>query len=139
MCKQGGCPRILQSNASNITPLNQKYKIFRQGCTRVGGARTPSGYASRGERWTATRAPRRHNGEARAIPLKPDELRRVYPAEGLPFEATDRLTPLDEVVAQVPAVHAIAFRPGDEKHLLSEGESLTPQRSARCYRRVLAW
>jgi len=71
--------------------------------------------------------------------LKPDELRRVYPADGLPFEVTDRLTPLDEVVAQARAVQAIAFRPGDEKHLLSEGESLTRQRSAPCYRRVLAW
>jgi hypothetical protein len=71
--------------------------------------------------------------------LKPDGLRRVYPAEGLPFEATDRLTPLDEVVAEAPAVQAIAFRPGDEKHLLSEAESLTRRRSARCYRRVPAW
>jgi len=42
--------------------------------------------------------------------LKPDKLRRVYPAEGLPFEATERLTPLDEVVAQAPSVQAIAFR-----------------------------
>jgi hypothetical protein len=71
--------------------------------------------------------------------LKPDELRRVYPAEGLSFEATDRLKPLDEVAAQTRAVQAIAFRPGDEKHLLSEAESLTRQRSARCYRRVPAW
>lgn len=44
--------------------------------------------------------------------MKPDELRRVYPVEGLPFEATDRLTPLDEVVAQAPAVQAIAFGVG---------------------------
>ena len=42
--------------------------------------------------------------------MKPDELRRVYPAEGLPLEATDRLKPLDEVVAQAPAVQALAFR-----------------------------
>ena len=42
--------------------------------------------------------------------MKPDKLRRVYPAEGLPFEATERLTPLDEVVAQAPSVQAIAFR-----------------------------
>ena len=71
--------------------------------------------------------------------MKPDGLRRVYPAEGLPLEATDRLTPVDEVMAQAPAVQAIAFRPGDEKHLLSEGEPLAPQRSAPCYRRVPAW
>ncbi len=45
-------------------------------------------------------------------PLKPDELRRVCPPESLPFEATDTLKPLDEVVAQTRAVQAIAFGVG---------------------------
>lgn len=42
-------------------------------------------------------------------PLGPDALRRTCPPESLPFEATDDLPALDEVVAQDRAVQAITF------------------------------
>ncbi|PWB81083.1 MAG: ATP-dependent protease [Candidatus Methylomirabilota bacterium] len=45
-------------------------------------------------------------------PLKPDALRKICAPECLPFEATDELKPLDEVVAQDRAVEAITFGVG---------------------------
>ncbi len=45
-------------------------------------------------------------------PLKAEELRKVCEPESLPFEATDALKPLEEVVAQDRAVQAIAFGVG---------------------------
>ncbi|NJD68437.1 MAG: ATP-dependent protease [Candidatus Methylomirabilota bacterium] len=45
-------------------------------------------------------------------PLAPDALRKICPPESLPFEATDELKPLDEVVAQDRAVEAITFGVG---------------------------
>lgn len=44
--------------------------------------------------------------------LKPDELRKVCLPESLPFDGTDALTPLEEMVAQGRAVRAIAFGVG---------------------------
>jgi len=45
-------------------------------------------------------------------PLKPDQLRKVCLPESLPFDATDELTPLEEIVAQARAVQAIGFGVG---------------------------
>lgn len=45
-------------------------------------------------------------------PLKPDQLRKVCLPESLPFDATDELTPLEEIVAQGRAVQAIGFGVG---------------------------
>lgn len=45
-------------------------------------------------------------------PLTPDALRKVCQPESLPFEGTDELAPLDEVVAQERAVEAITFGVG---------------------------
>lgn len=45
-------------------------------------------------------------------PLTPDALRKVCLPESLPFEGTDELTPLEEVVAQDRAVEAITFGVG---------------------------
>ncbi len=45
-------------------------------------------------------------------PLTPDALRKVCPPESLPFEGTDELKPLEEVVAQDRAVEAITFGVG---------------------------
>ncbi len=42
-------------------------------------------------------------------PLSPDSLRRICPAGDLPFETTDDLEVLDEIVAQDRAVQAISF------------------------------
>ena len=59
-------------------------------------------------------------GETMASPLKPDALRKICPPESLPFEGTDELKPLEEVVAQDRAVQAIAFGVG----IRSEGFNL---------------
>ncbi|MBZ0160912.1 MAG: AAA family ATPase [bacterium] len=53
-------------------------------------------------------------------PLKPDALRKICLPESLPFEGTDDLKPLEEVVAQDRAVEAIAFGVG----IRSEGFNL---------------
>ncbi len=45
-------------------------------------------------------------------PLAPDALRKICPPESLPFEGTDELKPLDEVIAQDRAVEAITFGVG---------------------------
>ncbi len=45
-------------------------------------------------------------------PLKPEQLRKVCLPESLPFDATDELTPLEEIVAQGRAVQAIGFGVG---------------------------
>ncbi len=45
-------------------------------------------------------------------PLKPDQLRKACLPESLPFDATDELTPLEEIVAQGRAVQAIGFGVG---------------------------
>ena len=59
-------------------------------------------------------------GETMASPLKPDALRKICPPESLPFEGTDELKSLEEVVAQDRAVQAITFGVG----IRSEGFNL---------------
>lgn len=53
-------------------------------------------------------------------PLTPDVLRKICPPESLPFEGTDELKPLEEVIAQDRAVEAITFGVG----IRSEGFNL---------------
>jgi len=45
-------------------------------------------------------------------PLTPDRLRKVCAPESLPFDGTDMLQPLEDVVAQARAVQAIALGVG---------------------------